>query len=297
MVNPSFHKGLIMLFDRGWLKEYIPELFEKRKDNVNKGSNGSLALIGGTLTMQGSLLLAGESALKSGCGKVFLFFVSSPPEAALSFCPELMTRTAASFLKAPPSLTAWALGCGLGTSEESRNLFLSILTQAKKSVLPAVLDADALNLIAALPNPPQLGGHIVLTPHSGEAARLLDTTVEEIQADREGSVRALSQRFKATVVLKGPHTLIVAQGEKEIYRNPTGNAALATAGTGDVLTGVIGSLMAQGFPPLVAAKAGVFLHGLAADGLVARGIGPIGVLASELSSEIRYWRNVVAYDR
>ncbi|PZO92362.1 MAG: NAD(P)H-hydrate dehydratase [Haemophilus parainfluenzae] len=286
-----------MLFNREWLKEYIPDLFRKKKEDINKGSNGSLALVGGALTMQGSLLLAGESALKSGCGKVFLFFVSSPPEVALSFCPELMMRTAASFIDTPPPVTAWALGCGLGKSKESRLFLTTLLTQAKESTLPRVLDADALNLIAELPNPPKLGACTVLTPHPGEAARLLDTTVEAIQADREGAVYALCQRFEATVVLKGHHTLVVTQGEKEIYRNPTGNAALATAGTGDVLTGVIGSLMAQGFTPLAAAKAGVFLHGLAADGLVARGIGPMGVLASELSSEIRYWRNLIAYER
>ncbi|MEA5098257.1 MAG: NAD(P)H-hydrate dehydratase, partial [Burkholderiaceae bacterium] len=171
-----------------------------------------------------------------------------------------------------------------------------LLAQVLNVGKPIVLDADALNLIAAEPGLQQKivrrKGATVLTPHPLEAARLLDQTTDEIQADRLSTARLLAKQFNATVILKGSGS-VIAQPTGEAFVNPTGNPALATAGTGDVLAGICGALLAQGWPVRDAALGATWLHGAAADDLVAQGIGPIGIAACELLPAIRARLNVL----
>jgi hydroxyethylthiazole kinase-like uncharacterized protein yjeF len=186
------------------------------------------------------------------------------------------------------TMSALVIGPGMGTGGAAGKLLGQwIDTCAKASPPPPlVLDADALNLLSGdktLADALRASGvpH-VMTPHPLEAARLLGCTVAEIQRDRLGAARALAAAWQATIVLKGSGTLIAAAGVDSIAINPTGNAALATAGTGDVLAGMIGALLAQGMAPKDAACAAVWIHGCAADRLVASGTGPAGMTASEL---------------
>jgi NAD(P)H-hydrate epimerase len=172
-----------------------------------------------------------------------------------------------------------ALGPGLGQSDWAIDIWKRTMNYAMENNIHLVLDADGLNILAdqgwdtPLPN-------AILTPHPGEAARLLETTVNDIQSDREAAVQKLSKKYQACVVLKGAGSLITAPNQP-IFLNPTGNAGLATGGTGDVLTGIIAALLAQGLTPLQAAKSGGFLHGRAGDHAVAQ-IGKAGMTAMDV---------------
>ena len=185
-----------------------------------------------------------------------------------------------------PDLTALAAGPGLGRSDSARNL----LERALETDLPLALDADALNQLAADGNLAALltqrAAPTVLTPHPAEAGRLLGCGTAEIQADRTASAGELASRYRAIVVLKGCGS-VVATPDGHWYINPTGNAGLATAGSGDVLTGLIAALLAQGWPVLSAALAAVHLHGLAAERLATAGVGPVGLTAGETIAAAR----------
>jgi hydroxyethylthiazole kinase-like uncharacterized protein yjeF len=183
-------------------------------------------------------------------------------------------------------LTALATGPGLGRSAASR----ATLTRALASALPLVLDADALNQIAADPDlSSRCSGReaaTLLTPHPAEAARLLGTDTRQVQADRIAAAREIARRFRCGVVLKGAGSICAfADGQWSI--NASGNPGLSSAGTGDVLTGFVAGLAAQGLAPELALGMGVCLHGAAADRLVAEGEGPIGLTASELCRSAR----------
>jgi hydroxyethylthiazole kinase-like uncharacterized protein yjeF len=177
---------------------------------------------------------------------------------------------------------AMVIGPGLGTGDEARGW----VAQALRLPIPLLIDADALNLIA---RDAALASDVAartaptaLTPHPAEAARLSGTTVEAIQSDRLGAALSLSAAMNATVVLKGAGS-VLAYSDGHFAINGSGNAALASAGTGDVLAGMIGALLAQGVSVDTAMALGVCLHGAAADTLVAEGVGPLGVTASELA--------------
>jgi hydroxyethylthiazole kinase-like uncharacterized protein yjeF len=197
--------------------------------------------------------------------------------------PEIMYREAAGFAFAGRTIVA---GPGMGTADAAAHAF----GQALDAGGPLLVDADALNLAAASPN---LQARIaaratpaVLTPHPLEAARLLGVTAAIVQADRLENARELAQRLNAVVVLKGAGS-VIARPDGEVAINPTGNPGLATGGTGDVLSGLIGALLAQGWSPWEAALGGAWLHGAAADRLVAQGSGPVGLTAGELPRAIR----------
>jgi hydroxyethylthiazole kinase-like uncharacterized protein yjeF len=184
------------------------------------------------------------------------------------------------------SLTALAVGPGMGQSAAARQQLKELLTHD----LPKVLDADALNLIAG---DAELGtllrqhsDGVVLTPHPLEAARLLGQSTLEIQQDRLRAAHALAERYRCVVVLKGSGT-VIASPEGPCALNPTGNAGLATGGTGDVLSGLLGALLAQGCATYPAALAAVYLHGLSADVLTSSGAGPTGLTAGELAPMFR----------
>jgi hydroxyethylthiazole kinase-like uncharacterized protein yjeF len=184
------------------------------------------------------------------------------------------------------STMAVVIGPGLGTSAAARD----ILLQTLQADMPLVLDADALNLIAAESSLQKIAAQrqtiSLMTPHPLEAARLLGSSGAAVQLDRRSAARRLASQYSAVVILKGSGT-VIAGVDGEIVINPNGNAGLATAGSGDVLAGLCGALLAQGWPVWEAALAAVWLHGAAADTLVAQGIGPIGLTAGELIPILR----------
>ena len=235
--------------------------------------------------MVGAALLAARAALQSGAGRVYAALLSdAAPSVDLCF-PEIMLRTPDTLSKLA-QLNAVVIGPGLGQED----IAMELLALWLKQPIPMLLDADALNLIAAHANLSEITqkrqAETVITPHPGEASRLLNTITSHIQNNRIECALALARSLHATCVLKGAAT-VCAHHDGRYFINTTGNPALASGGTGDVLSGAIGSLMAQGLSGFDAAKLGVFVHGAAADALVARGVGPIGLTASEVAHEIR----------
>jgi hydroxyethylthiazole kinase-like uncharacterized protein yjeF len=272
--------------------------FPPRAFASHKGTFGSLAVVGGDTGMCGAPILAARAALYAGAGKVHVAFVGSgaPPYDALH--PELMLHPAEAIggfaLEAMDALT---LGCGMGQGPGAADVLAKVLSHD----VPKLIDADALNLLAddikladALAARGAANDASVLTPHPLEAARLMGCDTASVQRDRLGTARALADRFGAVVVLKGAGTVIAAPDGRTAI-NPTGSAALATGGTGDALAGIIGALLAQNLPRYEAALAGVYLHGLAADVLVANGTGPAGLTAGELAPAVRASLNRLIY--
>src|SRR5574343_431143 len=250
------------------------ERLRPRRFNTHKGSFGNVGILGGAKSMVGAAFLAGRAALKLGAGRTYVGLQQ----------PELMLRRADTLLQA--DLQALACGPGLGRSSEA----LRLLEQSLKAPVQLVLDADALNLLA---EDGRLEGNLynrvgpaILTPHPAEAARLLGCSVRDVQNDRIKAARELAERYRSHVALKGGGT-IVATIDGRWWINTTGNPGMATAGMGDVLSGLIVALLAQNWPAELALLAGVHLHGAAADRLVANGRGPIGLTAGEVIDTAR----------
>ncbi|MCC6193171.1 MAG: NAD(P)H-hydrate dehydratase [Burkholderiales bacterium] len=269
----------------------LPSTLRRRTRNVNKGTFGTLGILGGSEGMAGALILAGRAAMRTGAGKVWLGFLMADPPKLDTGMPELMLRHAGAVLDAQPD--ALVIGPGLGTSDAAR----ALLMRALALPVPIALDADALNLIAK--DPALLAAaqardaSTLATPHPGEAARLLGVAVADVQNDRMGAARALSQRLAANVVLKGAGSVLAhPDGTWDI--NTSGGPALATAGSGDVLSGLLGALLAQQVDARTALRCAVCLHGAAADLLVADGHGPLGLTASELPDAARALLNAAA---
>jgi hydroxyethylthiazole kinase-like uncharacterized protein yjeF len=252
----------------------------RRAATAHKGSAGHLLVIAGSEGKTGAALLAGRAALRAGVGLVTLATTARGQAALDGKVVELMTarytetddadaRTSATTLASLAGrMGAVALGPGIPTGP---NMRLVVRDLASRLAVPMVLDADALNLLGteigrvlSITNAPR-----ILTPHPGEMSRLTGRRIDEIQADRLGMARELAARAKAVVVLKGARTLVAAP-DGTVYINPTATGALATAGSGDVLTGVIGALLAQGLEPIAAARASVFIHGAAGEAVAAR---------------------------
>ena len=266
-------------------------LFTTRKHDSHKGSFGTLAVLGGGHGMTGAALLASRAALHLGAGKVFVGLAEANPGLTCDLMqPELMLRPAASLLgKKDAGIGVWVVGCGLGTDQGAADWLAATLHAARE--VPTVVDADALLLMAANPKRiPARKAPWVLTPHPREAAQLLGCDTAAIQADRVAQARRLAAKFSAWIVLKGAGT-VVSSPDGRWSVNDSGNAWLATAGTGDVLAGMIGALLAQGLDMDDAVRSGVWLHGAAAQDLAARGIGPIGLTASEVILAARDLRN------
>nr|MBL8410661.1 NAD(P)H-hydrate dehydratase [Dechloromonas sp.] len=255
-----------------------------RRQNSHKGSFGNAGVLGGAPSMVGAVFLAARAALKLGAGRVYAGLLDPQAPSYDPIQPELMLRRPAALIQTP--LTALACGPGLGVSLEASELLETAINLEHL----LVLDADALNLVAsegslqlalAARNAPT-----ILTPHPAEAARLLEASTAEVQNDRIGAARQIATRYCSHVALKGAGT-VVASVDGDWWINPTGNPGMATAGMGDVLSGIIVALLAQGWPALSALLAGVHLHGAAADRLVANGIGPAGLMASEVIDAAR----------
>ncbi|MBD9471711.1 NAD(P)H-hydrate dehydratase [Achromobacter sp. ACM01] len=268
----------------------LPALFAPRGQDTHKGSFGTVGVVGGGPGMTGAALLAARAALKTGAGKVLVGFAQdAAPLACDPLQPELMLRDARSLLEQDWGVTAWVAGCGIGTDALAANALSELFVLRRGS--PLVLDADGLNLLARGDIQPNWGeGAVVLTPHPAEAGRLLGMDTAEVQADRPAAARKLAQRYRAWIVLKGVGT-VVCSPNGGLWVNTSGNPGLATAGTGDVLAGMLGSLIAQKLPLEQAVAGAVWLHGAAADALVAQGVGPIGLTAGELADAARALRN------
>lgn len=260
----------------------------RRNRDAHKGTFGSVALIGGDSGMVGAVLLAARAALLSGAGRVYVAALCQTAPSVDMCYPELMLRSTADLAQrvSHQQLQCAAIGMGLGQSVAAQEVLAFWLAQN----IPLLLDADALNLIASFS---QLANQVkqrqaetVITPHPGEAARLLGVSVAHVQSHRAECALDLAKTLHATCVLKGADS-ICAHHDGRWFINTSGNAGLASAGTGDVLSGIISGLMAQGLSGLEAAKLGVYAHGAAADALVARGVGPIGMMASEVALEAR----------
>jgi len=274
--------------------DVLKTVLKPRRRNSHKGDYGSIGVIGGDHGMVGAALLAGRAALKLGSGRVYLGLIARDAPLVDPEQPELMLRTADAALKLG-HLDVLAVGPGLGQAPDAA-FYLDI---ALGSELPLVLDADALNLIGA---DPTLSGRTkerkaatLLTPHPAEAARLLGTTTREVQADRIAAALALASRLNAHVVLKGAGS-ICALPDATWHINTSGNSGMASAGMGDVLTGIIAALLSQGADAKSALLAGVYLHGAAADDLVHNGHGPLGLAAGELIDPARRLLNEAVTD-
>jgi NAD(P)H-hydrate epimerase len=253
----------------------IAELLPRRRRTAHKGQQGSVLVIGGNIGMAGAARMAGEAALRAGAGLVTVATRSENVAAIVGARPELMCR---GVLQAE-ELTALiahadviALGPGLGQDDWARTMFETALSTDRRTVV----DADALNLLA---QSPRAHTHWILTPHPGEAARLLGKTAAEVQRDRLGAARAIAARYGGIVVLKGAGTLVLSdEGLPAICDR--GNPGMASAGMGDVLTGVIAGILAQKAEPAAAARVGVLVHALAGDMAARR--GERGLLATDL---------------
>ena len=250
--------------------------------DAHKGSRGAVGILGGAAGMLGAAWLAGRAALHGGAGRVYVGQIDPAAPAVDPLYPELMLRRAEALFADDLPLTALVVGPGMGAAPPAAEL----LATALGTSIPLLLDADALNLLArradlvdrlhARPTRRVDPATTIITPHPGEAARLLNTMVESIQADRPAAARALAERCRCVAVLKGAGTLVawLAEGASLSYirvvRNPTGSNRLATAGTGDVLSGLIGALLARGLDAPTAAQLGVWVHGRAGELLSAK---------------------------
>lgn len=267
-----------------------------RPADAHKGSSGSVAIIGGDKGMVGAALLAARAALHSGAGRVYVAMLSDQAPVVDIHQPELMLRSL-SDLHQLPKLDCVAMGPGLGQSMQAVEQLVVWLKQTAIMHVPMLLDADALNLIAQHPHLADLLRQreipAVVTPHPGEAARLLATDVDTIQSARVQAALRLATSLQVICVLKG-HETVCATPEGHCFVNTSGNPGLAAAGSGDVLTGMIASLMAQRMPSIAAVQFGVFAHGHAADLLVKKGVGPRGLTASEVILEVRHVINLLS---
>lgn len=261
---------------RGWLKP--------RPADSHKGDFGSVGVVGGAPGMAGAALLAGRAALWLGAGRVYAGLLDNRI-AVDPTLPELMVVAPERALDLTPP-ACLVLGPGLDSSDMARQR----LTDALDGTLPLLIDADGLNLLAQDVELQTLlkqrRAATLLTPHPGEASRLLGLDASKVQADRIACVQKLAAQYACGVVLKGAGSL-VASVDGLLWRNGTGNPGLASAGMGDVLAGMIAALAAQGLSLAQAAVYGVHLHGAAADRLVAGGNGPVGLTASEVARAAR----------
>lgn len=256
----------------------------------HKGTFGRVMIVAGSRGMSGAAILSGVSALRGGAGLVYLAIPECILDAVASYEPSYLTlpqeytedgqialEAKAEMLESTESMSAVAVGPGLGQSDELADL---VETLYENLSLPLVVDADGLNnlvdskLLLSAPRGPRL-----LTPHPGEFARLSGLSIEEVQTNREEAAYFFAGKSRAIVILKGPGT-VVTDGER-LFVNFTGNSGLGTGGTGDVLTGLLVSLLAQGMDPFDAACLGVHLHGLAGD-LAAADLSQPGMIASDL---------------
>ena len=232
----------------------------ERSQNSHKGTFGRVLNIAGSRYMPGAAYLSSIAALKIGAGYCFLASEESVIQAVASQTQNVVFVPLKKKKKQLQIADVLSIGCGLSISHQAQNTFKTAIKYSKN--LPTITDADGLNILAKNKN--YVPNNLIITPHPAEAARLLNTTTENILSDREKSAKQLTEKYHCVTVLKS-HNTIVCSKDFEIYTNQTGNSALAKAGSGDVLTGIIAGLLAQKMTPFDAAKLGVYIHGLCGE--------------------------------
>ncbi|MCR4314743.1 MAG: NAD(P)H-hydrate dehydratase [Planctomycetes bacterium] len=280
-----------------------------RPGDGHKGTFGRVFVLAGSVSMSGAAALASLAVLRSGAGvsvvgvpaSIFGLVAAHSPCVMVKPLAELESEPGAHSMESIDDIRkeaeladVLAIGPGLGQSQPTQALLVSILHRITQK--PLVIDADGLNILSRnRDNLRNISRRAIITPHPGEMARLVGTTTEDINSAREKHAIAFSKKHNVITALKG-HTTIVTDGHK-IYTNETGNSGMATAGSGDVLTGVIAGLLAQGYSMLDSACLGVFLHGVAGD-VAARAIGEEGMIASDILAKIpdafRYYHKLLA---
>jgi len=265
-------------------RDVLSRWLQPRPRNSHKGRNGHVLCVGGDEGLGGAIALCAEAALRCGAGLVSAATRATHTGHLLARRPEIMAHavaTAAELQTLLERADIVALGPGLGTAAWGNRLFEAVIDSAK----PCVVDADALNLLAMSPRAlPQA----VLTPHPGEAARLLASKTSDVQGDRFAAAQELAEKFACPIVLKGAGSIVAAPGETP-YVIAAGNPGMASGGMGDVLTGVIAALLAQGLPAFDAAACGALLHASAGDDAARE--GERGLLASDLFPALRKLAN------
>ena len=293
-------QALSDLAPRGQFLERIDALalIRPRADNTHKGTYGHPLIVAGGRGKSGAALLAARGALRAGAGLVTVAIPESVSAIVASGQAELMTEpmpdhdghfeasgTIQRLERLVAGKSALIVGPGMGASADTRRI-VEWLVHSAKPECPLLLDADALNVLAPVPQDLRTGASrsIVLTPHPGEMARLLGVSTREVNSERIVSARKLAEMTGAGVLLKGARSVIITP-DQVVCVNSSGNPGMGTPGMGEVLSGIIGSLLGQGMILADALKLGVFIHGYAADRVAAR-IGPAGYVASELADEL-----------
>ena len=257
-------------------------VLRKREKNTHKGAYGKVLVIAGSVGMAGAASMCGKAVIKSGAGLVRFAVPREIFDILQINVPEATCIERSLALDALNDYEAIALGSGIGQNKENIPMLKNVLNEYEGKL---VLDADGLNCVmkySLYGNLKQTKAQVVLTPHAGEAARLLE--VDKIrEEDREKAGIDIQEAFDTIVVMKGHNTLVL--DKNKVYVNDTGNPGMATGGSGDVLTGVIASLLAQGYDAYEAAKLGVYIHGLAGD-IAATEIGEIGMTAMDILENI-----------
>lgn len=274
----------------------VGRLVPVRRRDAHKGDAGHLLVIAGSFGKTGAAQLVSRAALRTGAGLVTLVgpaslypvYAGGVSEAMTEVLPDRdgkMVFEETTLLRLLEGKTAVAIGPGIGTHDEALEIVRWLLDRRN---LPVLLDADAVTCIARnLSTLRQATARVVLTPHPGEMARLIGRTARDVQSDRIGTARSFVREHNCTLVLKGAGTVIAGYPDDSdkpfVWVNPTGNPGMATGGMGDVLSGIVGSLLAQGLAPTAAARLGVFVHGFVADCVVEKS-GEIGLIASDIIS-------------
>lgn len=271
----------------------IKHLLTRRSADVHKGDFGHVLVIGGDKGFGGAALMAGMSAARSGAGLVSVATHPYHCAAFLARCPELMVKgieESEELVNLVCAASVVVLGPGLGQSDWSRLCMKLTLETLSRQPAPLIMDADALNLLSQGVGKAELShvDDVILTPHPGEAARLLNINNADIQSDRVSAVRKLQQSYAGISILKGAGTLICyTRGERQqVDQCAHGNPGMASGGMGDVLSGILGSMLAQGFSAVDSARLGVCIHSKAAD-LQAKLSGERGLLATDLLDSVR----------
>ena len=277
----------------------LRHLIRARPLTSNKGMYGHPLVIAGARGKSGAVLLASRAALRTGAGLVTAAMPESIQPIVAAGQAELMTEPIADRdghfdgAHAPDALkmlldgkNALIVGPGIGVSDDTRRLIEWLISDASEPARPMLIDADGLNAIAAIGCEilKRARGPVVLTPHPGEASRLLGVATTAINDDRVSAARTLAERTGATVLIKGARS-VIASPDGDVYVNSTGNPGMATPGMGDALSGIVGALLGQHLRPLDALALGVFIHGYAADRVAAR-MGRVGYLAGDLIDEL-----------
>ncbi len=267
------------------MKRPVPSSLLRRRADSHKGNYGHVLVIGGAVGMTGAPILCGQAALRSGAGLVSVVVPKAVyPIVARKAAAELMVHP---LPKALPALLrkadVIALGPGFSRGPAQRALVRRLLSRAKQ---PMVIDADGISALKGLRKLPRShqAGEVVLTPHPGEMANLLGISIKEVQSNRKKIAGKTAKRLGAIVVLKG-HRTVTASPSGRVSINTTGNPGMATAGMGDVLTGVIAALIGQGLAAFNAAALGAYLHGLAGD-IAAKRVGQVSLTAGDVLAHL-----------